>query len=354
MFELMTVLEKAWEIETALRLVGIQIQKAKYQNLLEADGFDAAVIGMLDELQKVVVPEEKKALAALLSMLDAQWVSMPPELRTGILNTAAQKYLNITNEIPKIAVDTLAIETKHVVGNTKSQTASKYALAIDASLSLEDETITEAIANHQSHYIKDQYGKRVEAHSKLARNIVASGSKNGLDPSTIAKQLESQLSAQAVQRSKSYWEMVASTYCARGRTYGELRGFADAGFTEFEFEAVLDEVTTDVCRFMHGKVFSVDAGLARYQQVAESNDPESVKWLQPWVQTGKDGNGELGMYYRDETGSKNFIATIVESGVGAVDTLGSYANEMSPRQLQSRGISAPPLHGRCRSTLVPR
>jgi hypothetical protein len=41
-----------------------------------------------------------------------------------------------------------------------------------------------------------------------------------------------------------------------------------------------------------------------------------------------------------------------EPAVGLRDEVGRYSRALSPAQLEAAGVTVPPLHGRCRSTIV--
>lgn len=105
------------------------------------------------------------------------------------------------------------------------------------------------------------------------------------------------------------------------------------------------------CRFNHGRRFSVAGSLQKFQQVAAADDPEAVVEIQPFMQTGRDDDGEF-LYYKSG-GERVQVARIEESAVGLVDAVGKYSSALSNQQLESAGLATPPLHGFCRSRLLP-
>jgi hypothetical protein len=138
---------------------------------------------------------------------------------------------------------------------------------------------------------------------------------------------------------------------ARGRAYASLKSFASAGITSYQLIAVLDEVTTDFCRFINGKTFPVGAALQRMADVDSAAEPEAVKELQPWAWTGKNADGEKFLFYKSG-GEKKVIAKIDESAVGKKDEIGKFSGSLSNRQLSAAGLSSPPFHGHCRTNMV--
>jgi hypothetical protein len=126
----------------------------------------------------------------------------------------------------------------------------------------------------------------------------------------------------------------------------------ESGIEEFEFEAVLDEVTTNVCRMMHGRRFSVGPGLRRFAEVEQAKDPEDVKDLQPWITQGKTEDGGTVLFYRSR-GAAKFVAGVDESAVGERDKSGKFSNVLGRGAMERAGMTTPPLHGHCRSTVLP-
>ncbi len=117
------------------------------------------------------------------------------------------------------------------------------------------------------------------------------------------------------------------------------------------FDAVLDESTSTTCRFMHGRVFRVARAMRRFDDVEQAGEPEHIKDLQPWVQVGADDKGNPILFYK-HAGRRHLVAHVDESAVGQADKVGSYSRALGAGQLEAAGLTTPPLHGRCRSTIV--
>ena len=114
-------------------------------------------------------------------------------------------------------------------------------------------------------------------------------------------------------------------------------------------EAVLDEVTTDICRFLHGKIFAVSQGLKQFETV-EAN-PDDLGNLAPWVRSARDDEGRKTLFV-EQNGKRRPIAEVTRSGFGTADSQGEYGRTLSNEELSNLGISYPPFHGLCRSDLV--
>ncbi len=107
-----------------------------------------------------------------------------------------------------------------------------------------------------------------------------------------------------------------------------------------------------ICRFLDGQVFSVQASTDRFRQVADSKRPEAVKELQPFAKERKDEDGTLVIYTGDWE-SRFEIARVEESAAGKKDERGTFSGGASQKELEANGVNAPPLHGHCRSELIP-
>lgn len=331
---------------------GFPIVKAKAPDPLTPGGFDALVLDLLVEIQKVAYGPEKEALDKALEELDQDWHKMTKTQRSNAIAIAANKFLGLTKTIAPKVGNVVQAKGKALITGTKAAAAKKYKLSIEPNFSAIDETIINAVATHQAHFIRDQYGVRSVQFSKIARDVVASGLEEGLDRYKIAEELGKTLNTTIAARSDGYWQLIASVFTSRSITFGALSSFTEAGIESFTFEAVLDEVTTEMCRFMHGKTFSVKAGMQRYEEVAAAPDPEMVKELQPWAAVGKTEDGGTALFYKSG-GERKPIAAIDSPAYGQKDKVGTYSKAMSPAALQAAGLSCPPLHGHCRSTIVP-
>ena len=82
----------------------------------------------------------------------------------------------------------------------------------------------------------------------------------------------------------------------------------------------------------------------RIKRVVDDDDPQAVKKFQPWMSEGRDAKGNRGLFYRDTKGERQKVAGI--SGE-------KFTGQMSPKALDAVGLNMPPLHGNCRSTVVP-
>lgn len=331
--------------------LGIPLEKAD-PKILSTPGYEQAVRTLVRMIAKATRGPEQEAMRELARKLDQDWARMSAGDRAKVIASAARHIIGVPELVIGKVQKAIATQMTEVVRIAKRDTGRVHRLRIDPTFTARDERIIKFAADSQGSYITDRFRRRAVNFEQKARDIVSNGLKDGLGRKDIGGLLRDQLVSPMLRTSEAYWETVASVHIARARSWGQLSGFQDAEIHEFEFEAVIDEVTTDQCRFLHGKRFSVSKAVERFQQVEQSEDPEAVKKLQPWLRVGKTDDGER-MLFVDRGGQRQMVARVLESGVGVSDKIGSYRPSMSDGAIQQLGIGTPPLHGRCRSTILP-
>jgi SPP1 gp7 family putative phage head morphogenesis protein len=202
------------------------------------------------------------------------------------------------------------------------------------------------IVNAQGLFVRDEYGRRLDTFGREARQVVASGLERGLGRVDIAGELEAAARAELIDRAAFYWEVVASAFIGQGRSFAQVSSYAEAGIQRYRIEAVLDERTTHICRYLHGKTFAVADALQKFEQVERLENPEDIKQALPWVRERRDGDRLL------LTAAGAAIADVTRSAMGIRDDVGEFRPRLAEAQLGDAGVGFPPFHGMCRSTTL--
>lgn len=335
--------------EAALALFRVDLKKAI--NPLDPKGFARLVLRFRKELQGLAGPAEALAMRRALEALDIDFTGASAAKRTAVMRAANEALRDSPLKIlPKLEAK-LEQEFEFMQGAVRGRVKATYGLDVSTTTSLVDEEVAKKAASAQSHYIRNEFGVRAEKASSVARNVVAKGLEDGLGRHEIAAALQEALTTYGVNRSNAYWNMISSVYAGRARQFASLSAYTEGGVDEFQFEAVLDEVTTLQCRFMHGRKFPVAHALQKYADV-EKSGPESVVDLQPWMRTGTDDDGNQFLYVK-ANGRSERIANVTESAYGKSDEVGSFHAKVTDARLANIGCTSPPLHGNCRSTIIP-
>jgi len=341
------------ELDATLELVGVaQVEKAG-PNPLKPKGFDQLIIELERDIRRVVGKREREAIARMIRDLDRNWSGMTEAAAATVIAAAVANVGKLGPVLAKPVGEVVMRSFGETTIASNAAAATQYnAVSIMGSTDLVDNRVVKTVRTRQAFFVRNEYGVRQQRLSAMARNIVADGTANGFTSKAISETLSARLGAAGINRSVHYYRSVAGIYQARARSYGLLRSFADGGIDRFRFEAVLDKQTTEQCRFMHGKTFSVPRALKSFNDVTGAG-PESVYALQPFMNTGRDANGNSILYYsKGQGGPRVQVARVDTPGVGAADRRGGYSRAMSSSRLESAGITTPPLHGLCRSTIL--
>lgn len=318
---------------------------------LDTDDFMAIVRRLSRSLRGVTRSAEDAALRRALERLDVDWPNLPPRARDQVIRAARQALGSVDDQVLPQVDQIFELEADDVVRRSRRSTVRRLGLRIGADTSRTDERIAKFVRESQGNFVRDEYGRRRDDFSASAKDIVAAGVDRGLGRDDIVADLSTMMTRDAFDQSRDYWEMVSMVFTNRARTFTQLGAFDEAGIERYRFDAVLDEVTSEVCRFMHGKVFTVGRAMDRFRDVERARDPETVKDVQPFVQVGADRDGNEVLFY-ERAGRRRAVAQVDEPAVGARDEVGRYSRALSSGQLEAAGVSVPPLHGRCRSTIT--
>jgi ADP-ribose pyrophosphatase YjhB (NUDIX family) len=315
---------------------------------LKHDDFAKITRHLAKDLKGLALPVEAKALKHAVEMLDVDWHGISMEAR-GAVVAEAQKYISdIGPHVMPALEQKLSVFAKDLGATTKKNTVLAHDLKISTSLNATDERIMKFAADSQGHYVRDAFGKRADEAGDTARFIVSSGLEDGLGSADISAKLSKYL-GDKLGRTDSYWTTIAMVFANRARTSVQLFAFAEAGIETYTWESVLDEVTSLQCRFMHGRQFSV-GGAVQSIHAVEDGGPESIKLEAPFLNVS--GNRLYAQIGDGPTGQLT-VAQSIESAVGQKDKIGTFSSTHTDKDLENLGIRMPPLHGRCRSTVIP-
>lgn len=290
---------------------------------------------------------------AAINKLDVAWTELTPAAQAAVIE-ATNRAIRAA-EVRTLPVINEAIETRFTdttVSSARSM-AARFNLEIEVSTDLVDQKVVQA-ASRQEIYFTDEFARRSDSFSKKGRDIIQRGLDQGLRSRDITADLQAAARQVNFKNSEHYMRVVSSQAMNSSRAYGALKGLREAEIYTYVFEAVLDERTTEVCRMMHGTVFRVDDALKRYDDIASSSDPEIVKDLKPWVRERTNPQtGKREMFVKTRNGTETVVAVIDEPGMGSADKVGEYSSKLAIPTMDQLGLSYPPLHGLCRSIILP-
>jgi len=188
-----------------------------------------------------------------------------------------------------------------------------------------DEVAIDRINKMQNLFIRNHYNDDV---TKQVKKVIVETIDNNrtLNTKQIANELRKNL--KDIEKQKGYFETVVSQVLNNARSYSNMRFYSEADIMEYEVVAVMDESTTVQCQFMNGQVLSVPVTLNRYKLYDEAKSIDEVKQVNPWI-SAKSIDGEAILSVNGKVIDRN----------------------MTGADLQNLGLSAPPYHARCRTTV---
>lgn len=328
----------------------LRISLAKAMDLGTPHGFNQAVARLAAELRRHTVAADGAAVRAAIAVLDVDWRQTTAEQRRGLIARAMAAAGRRTAAMPTELQVVFGRAADAVVRAGRDGARRKQRLAIRTEPNAFDARVVQHLRTSQTHFVRDEYGRRHEAFSERARQIVADGLAAGLGRDDLARDLEAAATGILESRAAAYWDVVAGAFVARGRSYAQLSAYAEAGIARYRIVAVLDEVTTPTCRFLDGKTFAVSEGLDLFDRVEAA--PEQLTELNPWIREQRDPDTGRRSLYVARGNTRISVASIGRSGVGTRDDRGEFFGALGERDLGALGIGFPPYHGLCRSTTV--
>jgi SPP1 gp7 family putative phage head morphogenesis protein len=339
-----------WAADEIAKRFGVTIEKAL--NPLDPGDFVTIAVRLSAALRSVTKGTEAVALRNAIETLDVDWPNLSAAGRDKIFRAASAEIGALATTIPPLTTPVLERSALSLVSRTRLATVARYSfgrqIRNEAPI---DQLTVENLPINQSVYIKDQYGRRADGLDAIARDTVSSGLERGLGRDDIAEELSGRLKSSGVVRTTNYWNLIGSDFANKARTSTQLNTFQRAEIEQYMFDAIMDEATSDICRLLHGRVFSVKKAADRMRNAIGLKNPEDIKSVMPWVQTGTDAAGNQILYYDDGT-RRTVVAHVERSAVGLADQVGRYSKVISNKALEAQGLPVPPRHGHCRSVLT--
>lgn len=292
-------------------------------------------------------PWERRAYSAGEKFLRANWPQLTAAERDAIIAKASRKILDIPVRAVRGINDVISTEADGVFKGARKSAIKKFKLNIGANLTLPDERAIKAMQRTTVSWLTNEYGTRAASFESIAKEIVEHGMERGLGRDDISQELVRRFGTSISGRSESYYNVFAGAIVDRSRTRSELHSYREAGLTKYVASSVLDEATTDFCRWVDGKVLDVQESIA-IQERAERPDMsvDDMKRANPWARVDADGN----VYVRGPRGKANLFR-VDRSGIGTQST-GQYTTRRAGGKLGANGVGGPPYHGNCRTATI--
>lgn len=220
---------------------------------------------------------------------------------------------NKRQRLEELAVSSLLFGAQIVAGKpaATSFVAAKRPLPYEMQMAIEQMVIS--IETHGSDLIRQQLLDMIRAEELAAKDAALSLQK-------AEKSLAERLNDAVVGSGKAVIDIGANLTTSRLVSLGFLSEAIEKSITTYQVNEVLDKRTCSVCRYMHGKTFTVEREHGRLIQALSLMDAKELKSIAPWPSRSKAGMAAL--------------------------------QSMSPGDMQAAGYGSPPYHPGCRGMLA--
>lgn len=340
------LLQGARAAEGLLQLAGYQ-SIAKVENPIRRRTFDRIVARISTELADAAYDLDVGFIDRLLSALDVDFQELTAGELGSVFARARAALPDPARYVPRI-VPLLGAELEGIALASRGAAVSGQRGA--GGLSAADREVLAHLQGAQGFYIQNAMTARNARIETRIAAVIDRAARLGMSRAEVRAALEEVVGeARILREQATYFDIVAGDVSAQARTLGMLTRYRDAGISFYIWESILDEVTSDQCRFLHGTVFRVDAGMQTLAQMASTID--GAKEAAPWLRVGRNADGEKVLYTKSMSHRRE-IATVVRSGVGIKDDVGEFRTSYDADALSAVGICLPPAHANCRSTIV--
>lgn len=315
-----TLLEKAFP-ETAYDILA----RKEWHRLQERIGLRKAdrkaeiVRDLQDALLTTWESEYKEALADAIRELQA---GVGP-----LSDTEIEKTLSALRDRLGPGILPTLQEPLHVAHLRSYEFAQEQIVGVDFSFNLVDEQAIDALHDHNLYWVRNHYDNNLFADvEEIGEDIL----RQGLSRKEGGNLFFEKLGERYQQHSIRYWEGYSNHLTTRSREIGKVSAYEKAGTLTIEIRAVRDHRTSEICRGLHGKTYTVDRAITQRDRLINAQHPEDVKQIAPW--------------YR---------AREVESDIFEIRIDGEWRNltAMDGNDLPA-GIALPPFHFDCRTDTV--
>ncbi|MBI2933002.1 MAG: minor capsid protein [Planctomycetes bacterium] len=297
--------------------------------LREADGLIAEVV---EDLRLQKGPEEdvgrfqrlyEKALRAVVDGRVAAVESLDFERELRAVVAEAERILG-----PELAAELEPATRRYLERAFKAgQAVRGVGRTIPALFDKPRQEAVDWLVRHDRFWIGKVFPEHV---SDSFRDTIARGIEEGVGRKAIGKRLRDLMAGTKDAPGKlELYNRVAAVSVNRANNWGGMFSLEEAGVEEYVFRAVMDERTSQICKDLNGRVFSVPRVMKVVRQALDG-PPSAIENIAPWPTHDAERN--------------DFF---IESGGER-----AYLNGKSEEWLADHGVALPPLHGNCRSVVV--
>lgn len=319
---------------------GVWVEKAL--NPLVHDDFVVLCDRLNRGILRLVRPHEKVTMDAILQDLDVDWGSLSDVSRAQVIETAKHRLLGLPALVISGLVTLLSERIGALVEASRRQVVDRYDLSVPREPGAEDIQAASSLVALQGLFVAEEYSRRAERLGAQIEEGAFAALAAGAGPVEVTAQVSEAVREGQRVRSDLYWAVVATVLLGYARSSVQIGAFSEAGVATYTFVSDLCATVSDICLYLNGRTFSVEKAAERLRQAEAAGDPNSFKLAHPWVSLGKREDGRDILFYR---------RGLERVTVAEIDSDGSFSAGMDTAQLEAAGLSIPPLHAHCHSSI---
>lgn len=194
-----------------------------------------------------------------------------------------------------------------------------------------DQTTLDMISEDFYYWMGESYDTAVaDKINTIAYDVI----NQGLGQEAATDAFTKHLGKEYASLGRAYFNILSSTVINTSRNFGSLRTYAENEIRYYEFLAIVDGRTTQMCLDFNGRTFSVETTIGIVQELVMAMSAEDVKTIKPFLSW-------------DDNESKSYF---VQDGQRIYVPTGKTPDDNAA--IAKWGISIPPIHFLCRSTIV--
>lgn len=325
----------------------------KDYNISNKKEFDRLAALVATDIRKVVASIDVASAEAVMAELGAvDWLALSEAEAAAAIASITSKLKTRIPKIEKVLVKVFDDHTDKIFKAQKLILKDGHSLDIKTSFTEKDKKMLKHIRDSNAVFIRGEFEGRAVKLEERVKKIVEKGMKQGLGRADIAENIYKETNRTYPGRSLWYWDVVASAYVGRARSFSHMSAYAEAGIQFYQLVAVLDNRTTDICRYLHNKVFSLGPTMDHLNKMDyASMTADEIKDFEPYWKEFKDKDSGA-KYVGYKQGGKNVkVAEVTRSGFGMKNDPGQFRQMVSPSNMVQAQF--PPFHALCRTTTIP-
>ena len=255
------------------------------------------MISIDEDLQHIIIVKDVKLRNKLLKELKEALLTSFDEKRSEAINKAIEYLVSVDDEkfskkdakkVNDILKKTLGQDLAGVLEKNVNDLSDKLfksgisdvarSLKLKLSFDVVDSKAARILGEHTMFWILNYYSDHLQTEID---DILKGYYNEGKLIREVASDFATSFSDKS-NRGFAYFEGLAEHTTYRVNELGKVSGFEKAEIEYYEIKAIIDDRTSDVCRYMDGVIFPVSEAIKFRDTVLKLKSPEEIKNFAPW------------------------------------------------------------------------